>query len=99
MIIAWFQQPLSLQGRHSPGNGSKIEKLGFWIYDFLVFYNKKFNVHLQLQYIQDKNHYLNRINRFEGFTASLGVQLLLSGHLMISDEWLVISNWEFGIRN
>ena len=45
------------------------------------FFNPLVNASVNLQYLKDKNHYTNRINQFEGFSARIGVQIVLAGGL------------------
>ena len=45
------------------------------------FYNSNFKLFAKVQYIKDKNHYSNRVSQYKGFTAEIGIELLLSGHL------------------
>ncbi len=43
------------------------------------FFSPLLNACLRLQYLKDKNHYSNRINQFEGFSVSIGAQIVLAG--------------------
>ena len=45
------------------------------------FYSNNLTVYARLQYVKDKKHYSNRIDQYQGFAVSFGVDFLLSGHL------------------
>jgi hypothetical protein len=45
------------------------------------FYNTNFNAYIRMQYIKDKNHYVNRIDQYQGIVVSVGFEVLLSGYL------------------